>query len=142
MGGPGIADGVVYNCFNNFHPCVFIVKGKKYTSSEQYYQAHKFREEEWRDRIRAETSPNLVWQLGQSRKHTLIPDFENQKYQIMYAANYHKFFNNPELMDALLSTQNEEIIFHKSISYWNKANGQILMTLRSEFRKMKELDLR
>ncbi len=134
MGGPGFADGKTYQCFDNFHPCSFLLHGLEYKGSEQAYQALKFKDPEWREKIRTTWNPHQAWALGQSREHELVPNFEAIKEELMYQANWAKFSQSPELRRVLLSTRGD-IAFTKSSPFWNAANGRILMKIREALRR-------
>lgn len=136
MGGPGFCNNKTYNCFDNFYPCVFMVDGKKYTSSEQCYQALKFEDEDWKEKIRSNHNPNTCWFMGQSRNHKLIPDFEEKKSQLMYIANFAKFIQNKYIADILMDT-NGIITFNGSTPFWNNENADILMRIRTMLQQQK-----
>ena len=135
MGGPGFCNGRTYNCFDNFFSQGFVVDGKKYMSSEQCYQASKFADDSWHEKIRQTWNPHQAWSLGQSREHVLIPDLEEKKEYLMYKANYAKFSQNEQLEKNLLDTGDYEINFIGSSPFWNAANGRILTKIREELRK-------
>ena len=135
MGGPGFCNGKTYNIFDNFYSCVFFLDGKKYCSSEQCYQSLKFVDENYKEKIRLTFSPNSAWSLGQSREYELIPNFEQEKVNLMYKANYAKFNCNPELAEVLINTGNYPISFVGSTPFWNRANSTILEKIRNELKK-------
>lgn len=140
MGGPGYCNGKMYNCFDNFFQCSFTVNWKKYTSTEQCYQASKFSDNAWHEKIRHTWNPQQAWALGQSTEHRLIPDFEKKKEELMYEANYAKFSQNDRLKQVLLSTGDGVITFVGSTGFWNAANGRILMRVRKELREKKNVN--
>lgn len=136
MGGPGYCGGRHYECFDNFLTCSFVVGGKRYTSSEQCYQALKFADADWRETIRQAKSAEEAWRLGQSRAHALIPNFEERKEDLMYAANYAKFSQNKPLARVLCATGKKDITFMGSTPFWNAANSRVLRRVRRELQAM------
>ena len=136
MGGPGYCNNKTYNCFDNFFPAVFTMDGKLYKSSEQCYQASKFVDEKWSEKIRNTYSSDMAYDLGQDRFHKLIDNFEEKKVELMYKANFAKFSQNKSLRDTLLSTGDHKISFTGSTNFWNKYNAEILMRIRSELREI------
>ena len=53
MGGPCLVDGTMRPELDNFLQCAFELDGKQWTSAEQYFQAVKFTDESYREKIRA-----------------------------------------------------------------------------------------
>lgn len=134
MGGPAYVGTRSYAEFDNFYPCKFEYMGMKWISSEQLYQALKFKDNKYQKQINAESCPHKIWAMGQNRKYELIDDFENKKAELMYIANREKFSQNPQLKALLLSTGDEPIRSSGSHGFWNAKNAEILMRLRRELR--------
>jgi predicted NAD-dependent protein-ADP-ribosyltransferase YbiA (DUF1768 family) len=136
MGGTAYVDGIAYPEFDNSHIRKFIgPDGLTWHTTEGYYQANKFApsEEKHREHIRRYSADaHQCWTLGQSREHKLIPGFEEAKYGIMLDANRAKFQSNGDLAILLISTAPSDIVCRGSTSWWNDANGRILMQVRGE----------
>ena len=131
MGGPGILEnGRFIDEFDNFYLCKFMYNGMMWRSSEHLYQALKFKDPAYQTEINREKE--CYYDLGQSRKHALIDDFENKKEELMYIANREKFSQNQRLKTILVTTTGS-ITFRKSSPFWNLTNARILMRLRGEF---------
>lgn len=146
MGGSAYVDGCEKKVFDNFYKCSFVYKNKTWTSSEQAYQAMKFEDEEYRERIRNEDEIAIVYFLGQNKYIKRTPKWEtnenSEKKRLMYEINKKKIFQNKELIDMLLSTKQKEI-YYVGDRFWGKKGkngvnwgGKILMQIRDELRQM------
>ena len=121
-----------YPELGNFHICEFEIGGKTWYSTEQYYQAMKFSDEEYQEKIRNEMDGMNCWYLGQTRNPPCRSDWEDVKVEVMRKANYEKFKQNKNLRDILLSTTGE--IHSFSTDFWTLHNKIILQELREEFK--------
>lgn len=130
-----------YGDFSNFADCPVMIDGKTWPTSEHYFQAQKFENAEYREKIRHEKSPMIAARLGRSRKHKLRRDWESVKDNVMRKALHAKFTQHENLREMLLDTGGAEIVEHTSKDkYWGDGGdgrgrnmlGRLLMELRSE----------
>ena len=134
MGGPAIIDGKIYTQLDNFYRCFIEYNGMLWHSSEQLFQASKFEDIKYiREINKKGINPGTAWTMGQSREHSLIDNFEEEKVNLMYRANWEKFSQNQALKRTLLSTTGK-IKFTKSSPFWNHQNGLILERIRNELK--------
>lgn len=117
---------------DNFGICAFEIEGKVWISAEQYFQAMKFADEDYREEMRAETDGGRIWSMGQTRACPLRSDWEAVKVDVMCRANRAKFAQNADLRQVLTSTIGT--IQAHGFPFWVYWNGIILMRLREEFR--------
>lgn len=77
--------GDAYGCFSNFskHP---IDIDMIWPTSEHYFQAQKFLDEAFREKIRQEPSPMVAARMGRSRDWPLRPDWNAVKDDVMRTA--------------------------------------------------------
>lgn len=131
--------GDLYGCFSNFAHYEFEVNGIVWRTSEHFFQAHKFIDKEYFERIRMAFSPMDAATLGRSRKIPIRPDWEEIKDDIMRKAVFEKFSQNTELKDILINTGEQEIVEATTTDYyWGCGNdgtgknmlGKILMQTR------------
>lgn len=136
MGGPCTVDGVSYDALDNFLQCSFELDGQWWTSAEQYFQAAKFLDPGYREKIRNCHDGDACWNLGNTRQYPIRADWEAVKVEIMYRANKAKFTaeGNEALRDALLSTGSGRIVAH-GFPFWAHWNGVLLERIREELRK-------
>ena len=132
-----------YGEFSNFAPYPIQIDGKRWPTSEHYFQAQKFKDESHQDEIRREKSPMKAARMGRSRKRPLWRDWGAVKDNIMRTAVRAKFVQHPELQGLLLTTGTARLVEHtENDSYWADGGdgsgrnmlGQILMVLRDELR--------
>lgn len=132
-----------YGEFSNFAPFPVRIDGKKWPTSEHYFQAQKFVGDEHLEAIRKAKSPMIAARMGRSRKRPLRKDWESVKISIMRKAVLAKFKQYEDLCEMLISTGNAKIVEHTSNdSYWGDGGngsgknmlGQILMQVREQLR--------
>lgn len=132
-----------YGEFSNFAPYPIKLKGKTWATSEHYFQAMKFTDKAYQEKIRKNSSPMHSARLGRSRKVKLRKDWESVKDSVMFEAVKAKFTQHDNLRELLLSTKEAKIIEHtENDSYWGDGGdgsgknrlGQILMQVRDQLR--------
>ena len=136
-----------YGCFSNFAHYDFELDGKRWTTSEHYFQAQKFCGTEYEEVIRLLDNPMKAAEMGRNRKLPLRTDWEQVKDDIMRKAVLAKFEQNEEIKDVLLSTDNEIIIENTSNDYYwgcgkdgsgKNMLGIILMEVRERLSVIKD----
>lgn len=132
-----------YGCFSNFSRHTVVLKGKRWPTSEHYFQAQKFAGEPDEEEIRMANKPMLAAQMGRERKRPLRRDWESMKEQVMLEALRAKFTQHEELKATLLGTGESILIEHTANdSYWGDGGdgsgknrlGHLLMKVREELR--------
>ncbi len=130
--------------FSNFAPFPFVIEGREWHTSEHFFQANKFDDEAYREKIRTTKSPMIAARLGRSRKVPIRRDWETIKVDIMRTAVRAKFAAHASLQALLLSTGNEEIIEAAAQDkFWGCGAdgsgenwlGRILMEIRATLRE-------
>lgn len=133
-----------YGEFSNFTSFPFVLDGLKWPTSEHYFQAQKFEDEAYREKIRKTTSPMIAARLGRSRKIQIRPDWESVKIDVMRKAVQAKFQTHEKLRTLLLSTGDEELVEDAAHdTFWGCGAdgsgqnwlGRILMELREQLRE-------
>eukprot|EP01147_Barroeca_monosierra_P007763 gene7763-630_t len=127
------------NFLSNFFESAIVLDGKKWPSTEHYFHAAKFPDEDYQECIRKAKNPAKAKQLGQSREHPIRHDWEDVKVGIMLQACLAKFRQNPILARRLLKTGSRQLIEHtEKDSIWGDGGdgtgknllGQVLMQVR------------
>jgi ribA/ribD-fused uncharacterized protein len=130
-----------YGCFSNFARYPIILKGKRWPTSEHYFQAQKFAGTEHEEMIRLAKSPKIAAGMGHSRKRPLRPDWEEVKDDVMREAVLAKFTQHKKTRRILLDTGDALLVEHTwRDSYWGDGGdgqgmnrlGQILMEVRAK----------
>ena len=133
-----------YGEFSNFAPYPITLKKKRWLTTEHYFQAQKFDNAEYREKIRKANSPMIAARLGRSRKMKLRRDWESCKVGVMHEAVLAKFTQHEKLRELLLATGGAKIIEHTSNDdYWGDGGdgsgknmlGQVLMRVRDALRE-------
>lgn len=129
--------------FSNFAPYPIQLDGMQWPSSEHYFQAHKFEDAHYRQKIRSTHSAWEAARLGRDRKQKLRRDWESVKVGIMKKAVAAKFSQHPALKALLLSTGDAKLVEHTdNDTYWGDGGdgkgqnmlGQTLMQVRQALR--------
>ncbi len=133
-----------YGEFSNFARYGFELDGQWWPTAEHYFQAQKFQDPAYRERIRTAPTPKLAAELGRSRKMLLRADWEHIKDEVMYRAVLKKFQTHDQLRVLLTSTGDEDIVENAPGDYYwgcgkdgtgqNKL-GHILMRVREELKQ-------
>lgn len=132
-----------YGSFSNFAHFPFELEDKIWITSEHYFQAQKFTDDEYKEKIRLSDSPMEAANLGRSHDIPLRNDWEKIKDNVMRKAVFAKFTQNKELQLLLLQTEGEVLIEKTSDDYYwgcgkdgsgKNMLGKILMELREALR--------
>lgn len=120
------------------------MNGAWYPTVEHYFQAQKFHDAAYQEKIRQARAPKDAKTLGQTRQIPLRADWEEVKDEIMFEACLAKFQTHRDLKELLLATGDEELIENApSDYYWgcgkdgtgqNKL-GKVLMQVREKLRE-------
>ena len=132
-----------YAEFSNFAPFGVAMGGVWWPTVEHYFQAQKFDDPDYREKIRRANRPKDAKALGMTRQLPLRPDWDDVKDGIMLDAVRTKFRTHEKLARLLLSTGERMIVENAPMdAYWgcgpdgkglNKL-GKILMSVREDLR--------
>ena len=133
-----------YAEFSNFAPYGVAVDGLWWPTVEHCFQAQKFDDPAYRERIRVARRPKDAKALGMTRQLPLRPDWETVKDGVMLDAVRIKFQTHAKLARLLVSTGERLIVENAPMdSYWgcgpdgsglNKL-GHILMKVREDLQR-------
>lgn len=132
-----------YGAFSNFSAHSFVIGGKRWPTTEHYFQAQKFAGTEHEEAIRLIDSPMVAARMGRSRQRPLRKDWDAAKDDVMRIALHAKFTQHQDQQTLLLSTGEAQLIEHtKNDSYWADGGdgsgknrlGILLMELRDQLR--------
>ena len=98
--------------FSNFAEYPISLDGERWPTSEHYFQAQKFEDNKYRQKIRKANSPMLAARLGRDRKQKLRRDWESVKVGVMRSAVLAKFTQHADLLALLLSTGEAKLVEH------------------------------
>ena len=104
--------------FSNFSNHGVELDGLWWPTVEHYFQAQKFHDASYREKIRIAPSPKHAAELGRSRKVPLREDWEQVKDGIMFNAVLKKFETHKQLKELLLSTGNQSIVENAPGDYY------------------------
>src|SRR3954452_15023267 len=93
-----------YGCFSNFSRHAIFLKGKRWPTSEHYFQAQKFAGAPDENEVRKAKKPSEAANMGRDRKRPLRRDWEGVKENVMLDALRAKFTQHDDLTAILLGT--------------------------------------
>jgi ribA/ribD-fused uncharacterized protein len=132
-----------HGCFSNFSRHGVFLKGKRWPTSEHYFQAQKFAGQPDEEAIRKAPKPSVAASMGRDRKRPLRRAWESVKEGVMLDALRAKFTQHEELKAILLGTGDAVLVEHTAKdSYWGDGGdgsgknrlGHLLMKVREELR--------
>ncbi len=139
---------------SNFSPSVIRYDRREWDSAEHVFQAMKTRNKEQQEEVRLAHTPGEAKRVG--RRVVLRRDWEEVKDKIMADILFEKFRQNPELLERLLSTNDDALVEGNNWcdNYWGRCFcgkcylrraeepnlgrnrlGELLMDTRDIFRK-------
>ncbi len=93
-----------YGAFSNFAKYGVDLDGEWWLTTEHYFQAQKFSDPEYIEKIRLATSPKIAADLGRSRSVPLRLDWERVKDDLMFKAVLCKFRTYPQYVSTATRT--------------------------------------
>jgi ribA/ribD-fused uncharacterized protein len=131
----------LFNPLGTFSRHGFTLDDLEWPSVEHYYQAMKFEDTEYRERIRQADHPRIARKLGRNRWKRRRKDWRQVKATVMTRAVYTKCRSHPEVAEALLATNDGVLVENSNYDYFwgcgrdrRGANmyGKVLMRVREK----------
>ena len=132
-----------YGCFSNFSAHGFLLDELYWTTSEHYFQAQKFIDTPYLEKVRQAKTPKDAANMGRNRSLPLRSEWEQVKDDAMRKAVLQKFKTHADIREILLATEDEVLVENSPFDYYwgcgkdgsgkNKL-GQILMEVRQVMR--------
>lgn len=129
--------------FSNFSKHGIEVDGVWWPTVEHYFQAQKFEDKGYQEKIRTAHTSKQAAELGRSRKVPIRDDWETVKDEVMFSAVLKKFKTHQSLLALLLSTGDQDIVENAPGDYYwgigkngtghNKL-GKILVSVRQQLK--------
>lgn len=88
----------------------FYKDGIYWRTTEHFYQAHKFEDEQVRQRIINAQTPKEASRIGRSKEYKIKDNWDDIRAEVMYEAVLLKFQEHADIREKLCSTGEEEII--------------------------------
>ncbi|TYQ31222.1 NADAR family protein [Pseudanabaena sp. UWO310] len=107
-----------YGEFSNFAPFGIELDGQWWKTTEHYFQAQKFLDRNYQEKIRQAIDPKTAANLGRSRSVPLREDWEEIKDDVMRKAVLQKFQTHHQLKLLLIATGDEEIVENAPGDYY------------------------
>ena len=102
-----------YGPFSNFYPCYFVdSQGRSWTSSEHYYQAHKFQDPKYFDMIKNTATCKECYKTSWNHSFAYRKDWPIVKDEIMMQALVYKYTQKEDFRKLLLETGDKNLVEH------------------------------
>lgn len=130
-----------YGEFSNFADFGVEINGLFYPTVEHYYQAQKFEDTAYQEKIRLAPTPKDAAELGKTRELPLKADWDTIKSDVMWQAVKVKFNTHAELAQMLQDTNDALLIENSPYDeYWGIGSagkghnhlGTLLMRMRNQ----------
>ncbi|TNC88205.1 MAG: GTP cyclohydrolase [Alcanivorax sp.] len=124
------------------HP--FTLEDKQWPTVEHYYQAMKFEDADYQEKIRMADSPKQARKLGRRRFKKRRADWSKVKVVYMTRALYTKCKTYPDVARVLQETQDKRLVENNLYDYYwgcgrdrrgTNMYGQLLMNVRTKLRE-------
>ena len=104
---------IAKSCFSQWWPSNFTVDGDLFVTAEHWMMAQKaalFSDIEIYNKIIETSDPKAVKELGRKVKNFEPNIWDQEKFEIVVNGNFHKFKQNEDLKEFLLSTDDRVIV--------------------------------
>ena len=134
----------VNDLLSSFSKHGFRLEDRDWPSVEHYFQAMKFEDTEYQEKIRLAEHPKKARKLGRTRRRKIRHDWSKVRTVMMTRGLYTKCKAHPEVAEALLNTGDIHIQEISLYDYFwgtgrdargKNAYGQVLMNIRDKLRK-------
>ena len=134
---------------SSFSQHSFHLDDKDWPSVAHYFHAMKFDDANYQEKIRSSAHPKKAKSLGRSRLKKIRSDWADVRTTVMTRALYTKCREHKDVYDALLATEDNQIIENNSYDYfWGCGRdrrgennyGKILMKVRDKLRAEKNAE--
>lgn len=106
-------DKINKGVFSQWKPAEFVVNGITYKTAEHWMMAEKarlFQDDESLQKILKSKTPAEAKKLGRKVKNFDVKVWEEQCFEFVVQGNVHKFGQNQELLEFILSTDNKVLV--------------------------------
>ena len=132
-----------HGAFSNFAKFGVALDGVWWPTAEHYFQAQKFHDAAYREKIRRASTPKQAADLGRTRAIPLRQDWDEARVDVMRQVVTTKFETHAALRELLLSTGNRPLVESApGDAFWGAGPdgtgenrlGRLLEELRARFR--------
>ncbi len=102
----------------SFSAHAFYLDEQDWPTVEHYFQAFKFENTEYRDKVRSAETPEKARKLGSARFRKIRKDWKQTQVTVMTRGIYIKCKTHPKVAEALLATGDRKLIESSNYDYF------------------------
>lgn len=104
--------------FSSYSNHGFELEDQYWPTVEHYYEAMKFADDEYKEKIRCSESAEIANKLGHDKKQNRVKDWKKNRMLMMIRALYTKCKAYPEIAEKLIDTGNDLLIENSQYDYF------------------------
>jgi ribA/ribD-fused uncharacterized protein len=125
----------------------FELEDRNWPTVEHYYQAMKFVDFDYQEKIRKSDSPAIANELGHDRKKKRVKDWKKNRMLMMIRAVYTKSKAYSHISERLIETGNDMLMENSQYDYFwgcgrdrlgHNTYGKVLMNVRNKLQEEKK----
>jgi ribA/ribD-fused uncharacterized protein len=130
--------------FGSYSSHGFELEGRDWPTVEHYYEAMKFVDNDYQEKIRSADSPEKANELGHDNKQERVKDWKKNRMLMMIRAMYTKCKAYPEIAERLIETGNDMLMENSQYDYFwgcgrdrlgKNTYGKVLINVRKKLQE-------
>ncbi len=122
----------------------FELEERNWPTVEHYYEAMKFVDVEYQEKIRNADSPAIANELGHDKKQKRVKDWKKNRMLMMIRAIYTKCKTYPHIAERLIETGNDMLMENSQYDYYwgcgrdrlgHNTYGKVLINVRKKLQE-------
>lgn len=130
--------------FSSYSRHGFELEDKYWPTVEHYYEAMKFADTDYQEKIRTSETAEIANKLGHDKKQKRAKDWKKNRMVMMIRAFYTKCKTYPEIAEKLIETGNDKLMENSQYDYFwgcgrdklgTNTYGKVLINVRNKLKE-------